>query len=92
MPGMTGLACTYIPMYIIILVVIITVITIIISKRDRYPHMSMNIHTIKTNTVTPVLGSPFHTSGWTPHERKYRNFLPSHESQLGARGQDGLTE
>jgi hypothetical protein len=65
-------------MYIIIIIIVVTLI--IISKWDRYPHKSMSIHTTHTKTVTPVHGSPF-TS-----KLKY-----GHESQLGTRGQDGLT-
>jgi len=31
----------------------------------------------QTKTVTPLHGSPGHPSGWMPHERQNRNFLPS---------------
>jgi len=56
---------------------VIIIITVMISKRDRRTHKSMSIHMTQTKTVTPVHDSTVHPSGLTPHDRQYRNFLPS---------------
>jgi len=53
--------------------------------------MSMNIHTTQTHSVTPVRGKP----GYTPRKTipKFSSKLRyGHESQLEARGQDGMTD
>jgi hypothetical protein len=55
----------------------VVIITIIISKQDRHPHKSTKIHMTQKKTVTPAHGSSVYPSGRTPHERQYRNVLPS---------------
>jgi len=50
---------------------------VMISKQSRHPHMNMNTYMTLTKIVTNVYGSPVQPSGWTPHEKQYRNFLPT---------------